>query len=115
MCDREVFHHVFAGTPQDLAGHWLRSHLSGTLHGQPPWPHRRRYRHRKDRHIEGVGGVVQRYHTGEFSNRITDRNSDALIRNLADQKAVDDVIADLHKNAQIEKFDIEGNKIKEPK
>lgn len=34
--------------------------------------------------------------------------------NLA-QKAVDDVIADLHKNAQIEKFDIEGNKIKEPK
>lgn len=34
--------------------------------------------------------------------------------NLA-QKAVDDVIADLHKNAQIEKFDIKGNKIKEPK
>ena len=34
--------------------------------------------------------------------------------NLA-QKAVDDVIADLHENAQIEKFDIEGNKIKEPK
>ncbi len=34
--------------------------------------------------------------------------------NLA-QKAVDDVIADLHKNAQIEKFDIEGKKIKEPK
>lgn len=34
--------------------------------------------------------------------------------NLA-QKAVDDVIADLHKNAQIEKFDIKGKKIKEPK
>lgn len=37
------------------------------------------------------------------------------IKNNLAQKAVDDVIADLHKNAQIEKFDIEGKKIKEPK
>ena len=37
------------------------------------------------------------------------------IKNNLAQKAVDDVIADLHKNAQIEKFDIKGNKIKEPK
>lgn len=37
------------------------------------------------------------------------------IKNNLAQKAIDDVIADLHKNAQIEKFDIKGNKIKEPK
>ena len=37
------------------------------------------------------------------------------IKNNLAQKAVDDVIADLHRNAQIEKFDIKGNKIKEPK
>ena len=37
------------------------------------------------------------------------------IKNNLAQKAVDDVIADLHKDAQIEKFDIKGKKIKEPK
>ena len=35
------------------------------------------------------------------------------IRNNLSQKAVDDVINDLQRDAQIEKFDLEGNKIKE--
>ena len=35
------------------------------------------------------------------------------IKNSLAQKAVDDIIADLQNNAQIEKFDLAGNKIKE--